>query len=265
MTQEDIKVQNTRIQNTKIQGQINNLIDEALNNQRKKESKPRNYLGASRLGVSCLRALQYEYSNIAKDINRGFTGKTLRIFAAGHVFEELIIKWLRLAGFTISTRDKNGNQHGFITAGGRVAGHVDGIITKAPKHITIKTPAILEVKSLNGKSWREIQRNGLIIANPIYAAQIALYQAYINDNPCLFTAINKDTAEIYHELIPFDRVLAQNLSDKCVNILKATEMGELLPRISHSPEFLDCKLCSYQDRCWSKNNELNNNKLNNNK
>ena len=249
------------IENIKIQGQINDLIDGALQKSRKQETQERNYLGASRLGVSCSRALQYEYSNIQRDINRSFTGKTLRIFEAGYAFEELIIKWLRLAGFEISTIDENGNQHAFKAAGGRIAGHVDGIITKVPKGVTIKTPAILEVKSLNGKSWREIERNGLTVSNPVYAAQIAMYQACISQNHCLFTAINKDTAEIYHELIPFDRVLAQRLSDKAVNILKATEVGELLPRISHSREFLDCKLCAYQDRCWSSNN----NKLNNNK
>ncbi len=244
-----------------IQEQINNLIDKALHNQRKIKTVKRNYLGASRLGVNCSRALQYEYSKINKDKHREFSGKTLRVFEAGHLFEELIIKWLRLAGFEISTENKEGNQHGFKSAGGRIKGHVDGIITKVPKGINIKTPAILEVKSLNGKSWREIQRHGLMVSNPIYAGQIALYQAYISNNHCLFTAINKDTAEIYHELIPFDIVLAGRLSDKAVNILKATENKELLPRISMSREFLDCKFCAYQDRCWySNNNKLNNNK-----
>jgi hypothetical protein len=46
---------------------------------------------------------------------------------------------------------------------------------------------------------------------PVYAAQIALYQAYMESqipgiatNPALFTAINKDTAELYFEWVPFN-------------------------------------------------------------
>jgi len=97
----------------------------------------------------------------------------------------------------------------------------------------------------------------ITLSKPIYAAQIALYQAYmeesfagISKNPALFTAINKDTAELYHELIPFDGELAQRMSDKAVNIIKASEAGELLPRIATSRDFFECKYCAYQDRCW---------------
>jgi hypothetical protein len=53
--------------------------------------------------------------------------------------------------------------------------------------------------------------------------------------PALFTAINKDTAELHHELVPFDADLAQRMSDRGVRILQATDAGELLPRIATSP------------------------------
>jgi hypothetical protein len=51
----------------------------------------------------------------------------------------------------------------------------------------------------------------------------------------VFTAINKDTAELHHELVPFDADLAQRMSDRGVRILQATDAGELLPRIAASP------------------------------
>ena len=93
-------------------------------------------------------------------------------------------------------------------------------------------------------------------SKPVYTAQIALYQAYmeasvpqISNNPALFTAINKDTAELYFELVPFDGALAQEASDRAVNILKATEAGELLPSIALSHSHNNCKVCSWQDRC----------------
>ena len=62
-------------------------------------------------------------------------------------------------------------------------------------------PALWECKTMNAKAWRETSSKGVAVAKPIYAAQIAVYQAYMDasvpgvaDNPALFTAINKDTA-----------------------------------------------------------------------
>ena len=50
----------------------------------------------------------------------------------------------------------------------------------------------------------------------------------LTENPALFTVMNKDTSEIYYELIPFNKDLAQKTSDKGVEILKATKAGEML-------------------------------------
>jgi len=213
-----------------INEQLNRLIDTALTTVHK-EQPERHYLGASRLGVSCTRMLQYEFQKVPKDEGKEFTGQTLRNFAAGHVFEELAIKWLQGAGFTLLTEDEQGQQFGFKAAGGNIAGHVDGIITGVPDGFTLATPALWEMKSMNNKSWQETVKKGLVIAKPLYAAQIAMYQAYMEEkfagisaNPALFTAINKDTAELYHELIPFDAELAQRISDKAVNIILSQQL-----------------------------------------
>jgi hypothetical protein len=69
-------------------------------------------------------------------------------------------------------------------------------------------------------------------------------------NPALFTAINKDTAELHHELVPFDAALAQRMSDRGVRILQATDAGELLPRIARERDFHECRLCAWSSRCW---------------
>jgi len=111
--------------------------------------------------------------------------------------------------------------------------------------------------SLNAKSWRDTVKNGLRKSKPVYAVQVATYQAYmegsvpsVSQNPALFTAVNKDTAEIYHELVPFDASLAQQASDRAVNVIRATEIGEILPRIAASPDHFECAFCPYQQRCW---------------
>ncbi len=240
----------------KISEKINLLIDKALTLEHSKQIK-RDYLGASRLGVSCNRALQFEYTDTPKDEDQNFTGRTLKIFQAGHVFEELMIKWLRQAGIDLITNKPNGDQFGFTVADGKVKGHIDGIIINAPTELNFKFPMLFECKSLNNKSWKEVEKKGLAVSKPIYAAQIAIYQAYMENeiegickNPALFTAINKDSAEIHFELIPFDQELAQKMSDKAVMILRATEAHELLPRIANDSSYFECKFCPWQKRCW---------------
>ncbi len=237
--------------------QINALIDTALVAENQAQPS-RQYLGGSRLGVACDRALQFEYADAPKDDGRDFDGQTLRIFAAGHVFEDLTIGWLRKAGFDLYTTKGNrpgGEQFGFSVAGGRIRGHVDGIINAGPEMPGF--PALWECKSLNAKSWKDTVKRGLALSKPVYAAQIAVYQAYmeatvpgVSQNPALFTAINKDTAELYHELVPLDGALAQRMSDKAVRIIQATQAGELLPRIAQAADFHECRFCSWSDRCW---------------
>ena len=240
---------------------ISHLIDQGIVGNEMKQEK-RTYLGASRLGVSCDRALQYEHLKIPKDEGRDFTGQLLRIFQAGHVFEDLAIKWLLDAGFELYTEKQDGEQFGFSIVNGRIKGHVDGVINDAPPEFEMRFPALWEAKSLNAKSWKDTINRGVAISKPVYAAQMAIYQAYmepiipgISQCPALFTAINKDTAELYFELVPFNAELAQKMSDKAVKILRACDANELLPRITNDSTFFECKFCDWQDNCWERNNE----------
>jgi hypothetical protein len=247
---------------------INTHIDAILVAERD-ATPPRTYLGASRLGVACERALQFEFTHAPKDEGGDFSGQVLRIFAIGHMLEDLAIRWLRGAGFDLYTHKGNhpgggaanylsdGEQFGFSVAGGRICGHVDGIIAAGPGDLGLALPALWECKTMNARNWRETVKKGVALAKPIYAAQIAIYQAYmepsvpgISEAPALFTAINKDTAELYHELVPFDAALAQRISDRAVRILQATDAGDLLPRVAQSRDFFECRFCSYADRCW---------------
>jgi len=229
---------------------INNLIDAALVIEKNAEPK-RNYLGASMLGKACSRAIQYEFVGAPKDEGKEFDGQTLRIFAAGHLFEDLLIKWFKSASFDLRTVGSDGHQFGFSMAGGKISGHSDGKFVGGAACMSY--PALWECKSLKNKSWTDTVKKGVALSKPIYAAQIALYQAYLNltENPAIFSAINKDTSEIYHELVPFNAELAQRISDKAVNILKATEHGEQMPRGFSSEDHFECKMCSYKNRCWS--------------
>lgn len=239
---------------------VNAAIDSALVAQQA-ATPPRSYLGGSRLGHACERALQFEFLHAPKDEGADFDGRLLRIFGIGHALEDVAVAWLRAAGFALYTRKgdrPDGEQFGFAAAGGRIRGHVDGILAGGPAIPGLAFPALWECKTMNAKAWRETSNKGVAVAKPIYAAQIAVYQAYMDaavpgvaDHPALFTAINKDTAELHHELVPFDAELAQRMSDRAVRVLRACDAGDLLPRVATSPDFHECRFCAWAKRCWS--------------
>ncbi|MFN4014754.1 MAG: PD-(D/E)XK nuclease family protein [Reyranella sp.] len=227
---------------------VNALIDQALV-ERNRARRPRDYLGGSRIGEPCARKLAYEYAHSAVDAGKGFDGRTLRIFDAGHQFESLTVQWLRAAGFDLRTHRSDGEQFGFVTANGRIRGHIDGVIVGGPD-IGASWPLLWEHKALNAKSWSDTVRRGVLLSKPVYCAQLQIYMAYMDLRAALFTVLNKDTQELHHELVVLDPRAAQALSDKAVDVIRAAEAGELPPRIATSPDFYFCRWCAYAQRCW---------------
>jgi hypothetical protein len=231
---------------TKMQ-RINDLLDVKLIEKHRSQEK-RNYLGASMLGDECIRKIQLQYMKHEIDVS----AQNLRTFAIGHCLEDLIAEWMILAGFDLKTRNENGEQFGFSVANGKIAGHVDGIIFGG--HDFCRYPCLWECKTLNSKSWSDTAKRGVLVTKPLYYAQMQLYMAYmsLDENPSVFTALNKDTSELYHESIPFDAEAAQRYSDRAVQIIKATENNELLPSVSNDSSFYRCKMCGFRSQCFKR-------------
>lgn len=227
---------------------IDALVNDALLAERD-NAPPRDYLGASRIGEPCARRLCHELMDVPADEGAALPGRMLRIFEAGHRFEEMTIRWLRLAGFDLRTHNRKGEQFGFSVAGGRFRGHIDGVIGAGPD-IGMPWPALWEHKAVNAKSWTDIVKQGVRAAKPLYFAQVQVYMAYMEVGVTLFTALNKDNQALWHEAIWFDGGEAQALSDKAVDILRAVDAGELPPRIAAASDFYLCRSCPYARRCW---------------
>ena len=249
----DMEAAESASQNQTSHSDAQNIIkelDRGIVEKRRKQSK-RRYLGASSLGDPCSRKLQYRYMNQDVDEGKEFSAQTLRIFGLGHVIEDMMIMYFRDAGFDLRT-EKGGEQFGFETANGEVKGHIDGVICGGPLHM--RYPMLWECKSASERKFNEFVRKGVAESNPVYAAQVALYQAYMNltENPALFTVVNKNNCEIYYELVPFDKVLAQKTSDKAVEILTAVKHNEILPRVAANSDYFLCKRCEFRSSCWKK-------------
>jgi len=218
----------------------------------KRDAEPRRqYIGASGIGNECLRAVQLSYMGLPIDEGR-ISGKTLRIFDVGHRWEDILVAWLRDAGFKLDTIDPATNyQFGWKALNGKAKGHVDGILRGGP--VPMAYPALWEAKALNEKGWQDVKKRGLAISKPVYAAQIAINQAYMDMTaPALFTALNKNTEELHHELVPFDQALAQRMSDRLLRVVEATEGQQLLPRGFSDPQNYKCKWCDFAGTCWKR-------------
>ena len=195
-----------------------------------------------------------------KDEGRDFEPRTLRIFEAGHRGEDIVAGWLRLAGFDLRT-ERSRRPAVRLRGAGRPVQGPHRRLPRRRARSPLEYPAALGEQGarrviLEGRGQARAR-----LSKPVYAAQIALYQAYLElPNPALFTALNRDTMELYSELIPFDPSLAQTMSDRAVEVVRACDAEELLPRVAQERTSVLCRggmsaghgtgACAWQDRCW---------------
>ena len=217
--------------------------------QKANDAQPRRaYLGASAIGDPCARALAYSYHNTPKDEGREFKGRTLRMFDMGHDGETRMAAYMQQAGFTLETHQPDGKQFGISDSNGRFKGHLDGIITAGPKIKGIKYPMLWENKALGSKTYSKMESKGLKIASPRYYGQVQIYMGYKELPYCLFTAINRDTGEIYVEVVEFNAVDCQALINKSITIVNSANPEELGKAGKGADDFV-CKFCDYRKRC----------------
>lgn len=220
---------------TKTTDAIKELVDQAIINL---ERPKRNYLGASIVGTDCDRQLWYSYHEpLPID-----SAKVLRIFDVGHELELSVIKWLELAGLKLFTADSNGDQFGF--SDGPISGHVDGIVLGIP--FDEKTPHLLEIKTANDFRWKAFVKDGFC-SDEKYKAQIHIYMLKLRLKRCLAVVLNKNTQEIYYEIIEFDEFEAISSLNRGMAI---AETKDLPDRKYPSRSFFKCQFCNYKERCW---------------
>lgn len=236
-------------------------LDEQRVTSRARSETPRDYLGASRLGVECARALWFEYTHTPKDAGSDFSGRILRIFDRGHEGEERLAKYLKEAGFELHEGPPGGGQFKVKIYKDKasgihvIRGHADGVITSGPDMdfggVKIGYPCLWENKIVGSKKFKEYQKSGVKKPSPEYYAQCQIYTEYLGlTNPALFTAMCADTQSVYAELIPPDSAAVQALVNRGIHIVSAPAETDT-PRVAADPTDFRCRRCSYSDRCWN--------------
>jgi hypothetical protein len=217
---------------------LNAIIDASIVRE-----ETRNYLGASAVGHECLRRVQFDWM-----CDPEHPARLRDIFARGHYLERRSREHLTCAGFKFAPDDRLQ----FTALEGMLSGHADGIFLSGPKIQDIGYPCLWECKGLNAKGWRGLDRDGLQKAYPQYGAQVALYQHFlgVEEHPAIFTAINADTCERLHLLVPFDSGLTRATVMRAETVIAATRAGDLLPRFTTNQDNWRCRLCGHKERCW---------------
>lgn len=210
------------------------------------DDKPRDYLGASIAGENCERKLAFGWHGRKPN----FAGRTYRIFAIGHACEDLAIEWMRLAGFKMKVTGADGRQLGFSDAGGEFKGHMDGWIVDGPPVPGLAYPALWECKSMKDSKFKEFKKKGLKRFSDTYYGQAQIYMAHSGATNCLYISINKDTSDLWFEIIDYSTPDAQSVSDRAVRVIQTKDPWEA-PRVASQPEDFRCKWCDFKEECWA--------------
>lgn len=208
----------------------------------KEDSFPfRLHLGASGLGDDCARKIWYSFrwASLPR-----FDGRMLRLFNRGHLEEGRIIALLLMIGVKVYQQDENGKQFRISSAGGHVGGSGDGVAIGVPDLPNV--PMLLEFKTSSDKSFLDLQKNGVRSSKFIHYVQMQVYMVKMQLSYALYIAVNKNTDELYAEIILADYAMGEQFIERAD---KLAFMREEPNRISNSPGWFACRYCDYKSIC----------------
>jgi hypothetical protein len=224
----------------------------------------RTHLGASLIGGECARAIWYGFRWATKP---KFPGRVLRLFNRGHLEEARFIAMFLMIGCEVYQQDAEGKQFRITHAGGHFGGSGDGVVINLPE-LQAGLAALLEFKThgeksfteLAGKSWRKHYEHILDPSKPKVAfdgkgvrnakfehyVQMQTYMRKMGLTVALYGAVNKNTDDIYLELVTLDPIVGDQFLDRGTKIIFAN----IAPtKISQSPGFFGCMWCDHKPVC----------------
>jgi hypothetical protein len=222
------------------------LVDEAFNKKTVKDNL-RTHLGASVLGEKCLRKIWFTFHWCEWE---DFDGRMLRLFNRGHTAEHGFAALLRNVGATVWTVDADGKQFKVSAFGGHVGGSMDGVaqhLPGLPNGLPAGTPVLLEMKTHNDKSFKELLRKGLQASKVKHYRQAQLYMHLAGLKWCLYCAVNKNDDALWFDFFAYDESVGRYLLNRAETVI----FGEgLPPRISETPSWFECTFCPMKGVCF---------------
>ena len=157
-----------------------------------------------------------------------------------------------------SPQKRDGGQFGFSVAGGRIRGHVDGIIADAPAALGLRTPALWECKTMNAKNWRGLRQgrgDGLQarLCRPDRDLPGLHGAVGAGDFGCA-RALHRDQ-QGHGRAAPRARALRCRSGAAHVRPRGADPAGHrrgrsAAPHRRQARDFFECRFCAHAERCW---------------
>lgn len=226
------------------------------------EAAHRGHLGASLLGGECARAIWYSFRWTTR---KDFEGRMLRLFNRGHLEEARFIAMLLMIGCEVYQQDEKGNQFRISFADGHGGGSGDGVAIGIPD-LPAGTAALTEFKTHSEKSFIELagkldewrlflEGRGNFTGKGVRAAkfehfvQMQLYMRKMGLAAALYVAVNKNTDDLYAEVITLDAELADQFLARGEKLVWADKPPE---KLNASPGFFKCRFCDHRPVCHLK-------------
>lgn len=185
------------------------------------------------------------------------TGQKQRRFDTGNIEEDRLLDDLTNAGVIVERFDPStGKQFRVQLASGWLRGKMDGRAVNVPE--APKTVHVVECKSHNDKSFKDLLKKKLLLAKPDHYAQCQAYMHAEHLTRCLYIAVNKNTDEIYCERVEYDHAFAVRLESKVDRIVKTSQAPARLFEDVTSKAAFPCSWCPARPQChegeWARKN-----------
>ena len=200
---------------------------------------------ASKIGFPCDRNLFYSVNNFAlEDVPQ----ITQRIFDTGSVLEPFIVKCLQNDGWNVDYNQGSQSAPTEINiniGGGFIKGHHDCIISRDNQQ-----NILVDIKTMNDRSFRSWKKNGSISDKPQYVDQIHCYAFGLLKNNVKIDRLgivgfNKNNSDIHIDFFDFDPQRMAEILDRATNIFSLNEPPEQGERFTA----WSCKYCGYKNIC----------------
>lgn len=195
----------------------------------------RGYLGASIIGEPCARKLWLQFHRYAEP--EQFEPRMLRLFFRGQREEGMFEMYLRDTGFNVihDCMQQARWKQGFFS------GAPDGVLEKDGVRY------LPEYKTIKDAGFKALERGRIESLKPLHFAQIQVNGAEFKCDYGLYLVVNKNTDELFCDVIPIDLKKAQEYRDKAEWITMADKPPD---RIATKPTDYRCKQCYLKDVCW---------------
>ena len=223
-------------------GEISKAIDQVYADAQ--GSSFRAHLGASVLGHACARKVWYDFRWAHNVLH---TGRILRLWERGHREEEQFIRCLRRIGFEVSDVDQDtGKQPVFSDHNGHFGGSRDALIWTEGNLFGLKGDGLSEFKTYGDKYFNQLKAKGVLTYSLSHFVQMQIYMHYFNLKWALYLAVNKNTDELYDEIILYAEEVALRYVDRAKAIIESQEAP---PKIHDSESWWMCRMCDYRSVC----------------